>query len=140
MRLDALRPTMDRLAAGELAGKVLVRPEVSVRDRATTRRASTTSRSAWTRPTLDDRGRADLLAFYGEVFGWTEGDNTGEPGNPLILYTGAFGEFVYLLPGDPYPHGARARPLRLPGRVARRSSTRSSAAPRRSPRTTTGCT
>ena len=46
-------------------------------------------------------GRADLLAFYGEVFGWTEGDNTGEPGNPLILYTGAFGEFVYLLPGEP---------------------------------------
>jgi threonine dehydrogenase-like Zn-dependent dehydrogenase len=26
--LDALRPTLDRLAAGELAGKVLVRPEV----------------------------------------------------------------------------------------------------------------
>ena len=36
------------------------------------------------------------------MFGWTEGDNTGEPGNPLILYTGAFGQFVYLLPGDPY--------------------------------------
>ncbi|MGH8977654.1 MAG: hypothetical protein ACRDV7_06230 [Acidimicrobiia bacterium] len=51
---------------------------------------------------LDDRGRADLLAFYGDVFGWTEGDNSGEPGNPLILYTGAFGEFVYLLPGEPY--------------------------------------
>jgi hypothetical protein len=50
---------------------------------------------------LDDVGRADLLAFYGDVFGWTEGDNSGEPGNPLILYTGAFGEFVYLLPGEP---------------------------------------
>lgn len=50
---------------------------------------------------LDEQGRADLLAFYGEVFGWTEGDNTGETGNPLILYTGAFGEFVYLLPADP---------------------------------------
>ena len=50
---------------------------------------------------LDDRGRADLLAFYGDVFGWTEGDNTGEQGNPLILYTGAFGQFVYLLPADP---------------------------------------
>ena len=36
------------------------------------------------------------------MFGWTEGDNTGEAGNPLILYTGAFGQFVYLLPGDPY--------------------------------------
>jgi hypothetical protein len=50
---------------------------------------------------LDEQGRADVLAFYGEVFGWTEGDNTGEAGNPLILYTGAFGQFVYLLPGDP---------------------------------------
>ena len=51
---------------------------------------------------LDDRGRAELLDFYGDVFGWTEGDNTGEAGNPLILYTGAFAQFVYLLPGDPY--------------------------------------
>lgn len=50
---------------------------------------------------MDDRGRGDLLEFYGTVFGWTEGDNTGEEGNPLILYTGSFGEFVYLLPADP---------------------------------------
>ncbi len=50
---------------------------------------------------LDDRGRAEVLDFYGAVFGWTEGDNTGEAGNPLILYTGAFGQFVYLLPADP---------------------------------------
>jgi hypothetical protein len=50
---------------------------------------------------LDEQGRADVLAFYGEVFGWSEGDNTGETGNPLILYTGAFAQFVYLLPGDP---------------------------------------
>ena len=51
---------------------------------------------------LDESGRAELLDFYGDVFGWTEGDNTGEVGNPLIMYTGAFGQFVYLLPGDPY--------------------------------------
>ena len=51
---------------------------------------------------LDDHGRAEVLDFYGDVFGWTEGDNTGEIGNPLIMYTGAFGQFVYLLPGDPY--------------------------------------
>jgi catechol 2,3-dioxygenase-like lactoylglutathione lyase family enzyme len=50
---------------------------------------------------LDDHGRAEVLDFYGDVFGWTEGDNTGEAGNPLILYTGAFGQFVYLLPADP---------------------------------------
>jgi len=56
---------------------------------------------------LDDDGRATFLEFFGEVFGWTEGDNTGESGNPLILYTGAFAQFLYLLPGDPYltaPH------------------------------------
>ena len=51
---------------------------------------------------LDDAGRAALLDFYGDVFGWSEGDNTGEAGNPLILYTGAFAQFVYLLPGDDY--------------------------------------
>jgi len=50
---------------------------------------------------LDEQGRADILAFYGDVFGWSEGDNTGEQGNPLILYTGTFGQFVYLLPADP---------------------------------------
>jgi hypothetical protein len=53
---------------------------------------------------LDDGGRAELLDFYGDVFGWVEGDNTGESGNPLIMYTGAFGQFVYLLPGDPALH------------------------------------
>ena len=51
---------------------------------------------------LDDRGRAEILDFYGDVFGWTEADNSGEQGNPLILYTGTFAEFVYLLPGEPF--------------------------------------
>jgi len=51
---------------------------------------------------LDDEGRHTMLAFYGHVFGWTEGDNTGEKGNPLILYTGAPAQFVYLLPADPF--------------------------------------
>jgi len=49
---------------------------------------------------LDDAGRAEILDFYGDVFGWTEGDNSTETGNPLILLTGVFGHFVYLLPGD----------------------------------------
>jgi hypothetical protein len=52
------------------------------------------------RALLDDAGRAEILDFYGDVFGWTEGDNSMEEGNPLILYTGAWAEFVYLLPGD----------------------------------------
>jgi hypothetical protein len=51
---------------------------------------------------LDPRGRAEILDFYGDVFGWREADNTGEEGNPLILYTGAYAQFIYLLPGTPY--------------------------------------
>ena len=37
---------------------------------------------------LGETGRTELLRFYGEVFGWTEGDNSGETGNPLIMLTG----------------------------------------------------
>jgi hypothetical protein len=47
---------------------------------------------------MDEKGRAALLDFYSEVFGWTEGDNSTEQGNPLILYTGSLGQFIYLLP------------------------------------------
>jgi hypothetical protein len=49
---------------------------------------------------MDDEGRAALLAFFSEVFGWVEGDNSTEKGNPLILYTGTLGQFVYLLPAQ----------------------------------------
>ncbi len=47
---------------------------------------------------LNDEGRAALLDFYAEVFDWTEGDNSTEKGNPLILLTGAWNQFLYLLP------------------------------------------
>ncbi len=47
---------------------------------------------------MDDEGRSSLLHFYSEVFGWTEGDNSTEKGNPLILYTGTSRQFLYLLP------------------------------------------
>jgi catechol 2,3-dioxygenase-like lactoylglutathione lyase family enzyme len=47
---------------------------------------------------MDEAGRAALLDFYSEVFGWVEGDNSTEKGNPLILYTGTLGQFLYLLP------------------------------------------
>jgi hypothetical protein len=47
---------------------------------------------------MDDEGRAALLDFYSEVFGWIEGDNSTEEGNPLILYTGESRQFLYLLP------------------------------------------
>jgi hypothetical protein len=47
---------------------------------------------------LDDTGRADLVHFFGEVFGWVEGDNSTEAGNPHILYTGRERQYLYLLP------------------------------------------
>ena len=47
---------------------------------------------------LDEAGRAALLDFFGEVFGWVEGDNSTERGNPLILYTGELRQYLYLLP------------------------------------------
>ena len=47
---------------------------------------------------MDDAGRAALLDFFSTVFGWVEGDNSTERGNPLILYTGSLGQFLYLLP------------------------------------------
>jgi hypothetical protein len=57
---------------------------------------------------LDAAGRADLLAFFGEVFGWVEGDNSTEQGNPLILYTGRSRQYLYLLPAaDDYLRAPR---------------------------------
>jgi hypothetical protein len=47
---------------------------------------------------MDEAGRAALIGFFGEVFGWVEGDNSTEKGNPLILYTGETRQFLYLLP------------------------------------------
>lgn len=49
---------------------------------------------------MDDEGRAALLDFFSEIFGWIEGDNSTEKGNPLILYTGSLGQFLYLLPAQ----------------------------------------
>jgi hypothetical protein len=49
---------------------------------------------------LDPVGRATLLDYFSEVFGWTEGDNSTEKGNPLILYTGSLRQFLYLLPAS----------------------------------------
>ncbi len=52
------------------------------------------------RAALDEPGRSEILAFCGEVFGWREGDNTGEHDDPLVMMTGSFGEFVYLARSD----------------------------------------
>lgn len=49
---------------------------------------------------LDEAGRAEIEAFYGDVFGWWNAP-TDEPGNPLVLATGARGQFIYLHPSEP---------------------------------------
>ncbi len=49
---------------------------------------------------LDEAGRSSLVDFFGEVFGWVEGDNSTEQGNPLILYTGELRQYLYLLPAS----------------------------------------
>jgi len=86
---------------------------------------------------LDEPGRAAILDFYGDVFGWTEGDNTGESGNPLILYTGAFAQFVYLLPGEPFVvapaldhFGIQVQTLDELHEIVRRAEARQAADPR----------
>ena len=47
------------------------------------------------RAALDEPGRSQILAFCGDVFGWREGDNTGERDDPLIMMTGTFGELFF---------------------------------------------
>jgi hypothetical protein len=49
---------------------------------------------------LTDEVRADIVAFYGEVFGWVHYTEHGEPGNPLILGMTDPMQFVYIHPED----------------------------------------
>ena len=104
--LDDVLATMHRLAAGSYRARSWSGPRRGHEHGRSRKRASRPRLNhvaiSMDPALLDERGRAELLDFYGDVFGWTEGDNTGEAGNPLIMYTGAFAEFVYLLPGDPY--------------------------------------
>jgi len=55
---------------------------------------------------LDARGCADLLAFYGEVFGWSEMPTLRDPGKRLVLRAWDNEHFVFL--------EAHADPMRCP--------------------------
>jgi predicted enzyme related to lactoylglutathione lyase len=47
---------------------------------------------------LDEATRANILAFYGQVFGWSE-QVTHEPGNPLVIRVSADPvQFVFVQP------------------------------------------
>ena len=56
---------------------------------------------------LDEAGRADLLRFHEEVFGWTEMPSLTQDRERLVLRAYNNEQFVYLI-GDP-------EPMRCPG-------------------------
>ena len=49
---------------------------------------------------LDDKGRADITSFYGEVFGWQEFPTETIPDKRLILSAGQIDQFVFLIADD----------------------------------------
>jgi hypothetical protein len=56
---------------------------------------------------LDAEGRASLLDFFGEVFGWTEMPTLTEDGRRLVLRAHSNEQFVFLIADD--------APMRCPG-------------------------
>lgn len=49
---------------------------------------------------LDEANRADILSFYGDVFGWQEMPTMTEDRKRLVLMAYEFGQFVFLEAGD----------------------------------------
>ena len=49
---------------------------------------------------LDDTGRAEILRFHEEVFGWKEMPTMTEPGRRLIMQAYSYDQFVFLIAED----------------------------------------
>ena len=49
---------------------------------------------------LDDRGRADIIDFCSEVFGWTEIEQLTKDRAQLVLQAYTYGQFVFLIAED----------------------------------------
>lgn len=49
---------------------------------------------------LDDDGRADILRFHEEVFGWKEMPTMTQPGHRLVLQAYSWDQFVFLISED----------------------------------------
>ena len=49
---------------------------------------------------LDDTGRAEILRFHEEVFGWMEMPTMTEPGRRLIMQAYSYDQFVFLIAED----------------------------------------
>ena len=52
------------------------------------------------RDLLSPQGRAELLDFYGEVFGWTEAPGMSRDGEQLVFLCHRHDQFVFLLGTD----------------------------------------
>jgi hypothetical protein len=49
---------------------------------------------------LDEAGRADILRFYGEVFGWAEAPGMTQDRRRLVLMCHRYDQFVFLIADD----------------------------------------
>lgn len=49
---------------------------------------------------LDDVGRAELVRFYGDLFGWTEMPTMTKPGARLVLQAYRYDQFVFVVSED----------------------------------------
>lgn len=49
---------------------------------------------------LDDEGRAQIIGFYNDVFGWKEMGPMTKPGQQLVLQAYSYDQFVFLIAED----------------------------------------
>lgn len=49
---------------------------------------------------LDDAGRAEILRFHEDVFGWKEMTDMTQPGQRMILQAYSYDQFVFLIAED----------------------------------------
>lgn len=49
---------------------------------------------------LDDAGRAELVDFYADVFGWSEMPTMTKPGRQLVLQAWSYDQFVFIVSED----------------------------------------
>jgi hypothetical protein len=49
---------------------------------------------------LDDAGRAEIVGFYRDVFGWEEMPTMTKPGERLVLQAYSYDQFVFLIAED----------------------------------------
>ncbi len=56
---------------------------------------------------LDEQNRADITAFYGEVFGWVEHPTMTEDRTRLVMGVHSYDQFVFLIADEEPMHAPR---------------------------------